>query len=207
MASGAPISAAVEGIVDEAVVRRLIAHAGGVIGDVYGKQGKECLRHKMGGYNNAARRRPWVVLIDLDSEHTCAPPLVAAWVADPAPHLCFRVAVHEIEAWLLADKDQLAAFLGIARTMIPDKPEALTDPKGAMVNLARHSRRPAIRRDMLPHAGSGRPVGRAYASRLMEFAASSWRPEIAAERSASLRRAIDCLKRLLRTPVGQAAGV
>ena len=44
MANGSVISAAVEGIVDEAVARAVIAHAGGIVGDVYGKQGKEYLR-------------------------------------------------------------------------------------------------------------------------------------------------------------------
>ena len=38
------IRAAVEGIVDEAVVRRLIAYVGGRLGTVYGKEGKEHLR-------------------------------------------------------------------------------------------------------------------------------------------------------------------
>jgi transposase len=46
--------------------------------------------------------------------------------------------------------------------------------------------------------GSGRPVGPAYASRLIEFASSSWRPEVAAQRADSLRRTIDCLRRLAR---------
>jgi hypothetical protein len=47
MAAGIVISAAVEGIVDEAVVRKLIAHADATLGDVYGKQGKSFLRQKI----------------------------------------------------------------------------------------------------------------------------------------------------------------
>ena len=190
------ISAAVEGIVDEAVVRTVIAHAGATTGDVYGKQGKAFLRQRIAGYNNAARRSPWIVLIDLDREEECAPPLRNAWLVQPAPHLCFRVAVREVEAWLMADREHLAAFLRVPRNKIPASPEGLDDPKTAMVTLARSSKRLAIRKDMTPREGSGRQVGPAYSSRLIEFASSSWRPDVAAERSDSLQRAIDCLRRL-----------
>ena len=196
MANGTVVSAAVEGIVDEAVVRTVIAHTGAVAGDVYGKQGKEYLRQKIAGYNNAARRSPWIVLVDLDREQECPPPLLNAWLAQPAPNLCFRVAVREVEAWLMADVERLAAFLRVARNTIPANPEGLDDPKTAMVNLARSSKRMAIREDMTPRPGSGRQVGPAYSSRLIEFVSSFWRPDVAAMRSDSLRRAIDCLRRL-----------
>jgi hypothetical protein len=48
------IHAAVEGIVDEAVVQKLIIEAGGCPGTVYGKSGKAFLRQKIQGFNNAA---------------------------------------------------------------------------------------------------------------------------------------------------------
>jgi hypothetical protein len=191
------ISAAVEGMVDEAVARTLIAHAGAVVGDVYGTHGKAYLRQKITGYNNAARRSPWLVLVDLDGDEHCAPPLLNTWLPQLAPHLCFRVAVREVEAWLMADSERLAAFLYISRKKIPGNPETLQDPKAEMVKLARSSNRPAIRDDMTPRERSGRRVGPAYASRLIEFASSFWRPGVAAERSDSLGRAINCLRRLI----------
>jgi hypothetical protein len=193
------VSAAVEGIVDEAVARTVIAHAGATVDDVYGRQGKAFLRQKIAGYNNAARRSPWLILVDLDQDEQCAPPLVNAWLAQPAQHLCFRVVVREIEAWLMADAERLAPFLRVPRSRISANPEALDDPKTAMVNLARLSSRGAIQKDMVPREGSGRQVGPAYASRLIEFASSSWRPEVAAAQSDSLRRAIECLRRLAET--------
>jgi hypothetical protein len=52
------ISSAVEGVVDEAVVKRLIVEAGGEIDPIYGKRGKSHLRQKINGYNNAARQTP-----------------------------------------------------------------------------------------------------------------------------------------------------
>ena len=86
MASSAPVvfSGAVEGTVDEAVLRRLVEHVGVTIGPVYGKKGKELLRQRIGNYNQAARFSPWVVLVDLDQEADCAPPLKVAWLSNPA---------------------------------------------------------------------------------------------------------------------------
>ncbi|HAM54799.1 MAG TPA: hypothetical protein DCQ64_05075 [Candidatus Rokubacteria bacterium] len=198
MAGGTVICAAVEGIVDEAVVRKLVDRAGGALGEVYGKQGKSSLRQRITGYNNAAQHAPWLVLVDLDSDEDCAPPLRSAWLPQPAPHLCFRVAVREVEACLLADAERLAGFLSVARSSLPPDPERLGDPKATMVNLARASRRRDIREDMVPRPGSGRQVGPAYSSRLIEFASADWRPDVAAGRADSLKRAMRCLKRLIK---------
>jgi hypothetical protein len=190
------VSAAVEGIVDEAVVRRLIEHVGARVGGVYGKNGKAHLREKINGYNNAARHAPWIVLVDLDHDADCAPPLCADWLSNQASLLCFRVAVREIEAWLLADQERLATFLRVARSNLPDAPEALHDPKATVVELARASRSGDIRGDMVPRSGSGRKTGPAYASRMIEFVSGQWRPDVAAENADSLKRAIECLQRL-----------
>ena len=191
------VSAAVEGIVDEAVARKLITEAGGRPGTIYGKNGKAFLRRHIDGYNNAARHLPWMVLVDLDRDAECAPPFSEEWVHDPAPYLCFRVAVREVEAWLIADAESLAAFLSVARSRIPADPERLQEPKTEMVNFARHSRRREIWEDMVPREGSGRSVGPAYASRLIEYVETRWRPEVATKRADSLRRAIMCLKRTI----------
>jgi hypothetical protein len=197
---GTAVSVAVEGIVDEAVARRLVCSAGAHLGPVYGKQGKPHLQQRISGYNAAANHSPWLVLVDLDRDHDCAPPLRAAWLPKLAPHLCFRIAVRAVEAWLLADRERIAAFLAVALRRVPADPEMLSNPKTTMVDLARASRRRDIREDMVPKDGSGRPIGPAYPSRLIEFASSSWRPDVAARHADSLRRAIDCLKRLVNRP-------
>lgn len=194
------VSAAVEGDVDEAVVRRLVAGAGGELGSVYGKGGKAALREKIKGYNHAAQHAPWIVLVDLNGEASCAPPLRSNWIPHPASRLCFRVAVRQVEAWLLADADTLATYLRVARTRVPEQPEALENAKTAIVDLARRSKRRDIRTDMVPRHGSGRSIGPAYTSRLIEYVDHHWRPEVAAKRADSLRRAIACIKSLLSTP-------
>jgi hypothetical protein len=181
-------SAAVEGPTDEAVLRRIVEHLGATLGAVYGKTGKATLLKQLRSYNQAAQFWPWIVLVDLDQDAECAPPARVEWLSDPAPLMCFRIAVREVESWLLADRETLADFLGVALSRIPTSPEKLDDPKAALVNLARASRRRDIRVDMVPRPESGRSEGPAYTSRLIEYAQGSWRPDIAAEHADSLQR-------------------
>lgn len=197
------ISAAVEGLLDEAVVNRLILQVGGQPGSVYAKNGKPKLRDSINGYNNAAKHSPWIILIDLDQDEDCAPSLRDAWLPDPAPLLCFRIAVRQVESWLMGDAETLANYLGVSRGQIPANPEALRNSKEAMVNLARHSRHRSIRADMVPRESSGRSVGPAYTSRMMDYASTRWRPASAAARCESLQRALNCLTRLVSLDVDQ----
>ena len=90
---------------------------------MHGKQGKPFLQQRIVGYNAAAQHAPWMVLVDLDNDHVCAPPLRACWLPRLAPRLCFRVAVHAVEAWLLADAERIATFLRVARGKVPTDPE------------------------------------------------------------------------------------
>lgn len=191
------VSAAVEGLVDEAVVQRLLHHAGGELGAVYGKNGKPALRSRVHGYNHAAQRAPWILLVDLDREEECPAALRKTWLPDAAPRMCFRVAVRAVEAWLLADRESFARFLGISVNRVPREPESLSDPKRVVVELARDSRHRAIREDMVPRAGSGRSVGPAYVMRVIDYVREVWRPDAAAQRAESLRRAIVCVGRLV----------
>jgi hypothetical protein len=189
------INFAVEGEIDEAVARKLILHVGAIPGTVYGKQGKSHLRERIAGYNQAAKGMVWLVLVDLD-HCSCAPALVQNWVSQLSPYLCLRVAVREVEAWLLADAHNLAHFLGVSPSRIPNNPEQVSDPKKEIVTLASQSRKRDIRRDMVPAPDAGQGVGAAYSPRLIEFVENHWDIEQAASRAPSLQRAIDCLTRV-----------
>ena len=182
------------------VASRLIVHAGGELGTVYGRNGKQHLLDQLPAYNNAARNAPWLVLLDLDQDFDCAPPFRTQWMPNPSRFLSFRLAVRAVEAWLLADSEMVADFLRVSRTIVPESPDDLAAPKQVIVNLARRSRKRAIKTDMVPRVGSGRSIGPAYTSRLMEFATNSWRPAVAAERSDSLRRALNSLTSLVALP-------
>jgi len=194
-----PVSVLVEGITDEAVVRRILEHVGLTCGVVYGKGGKGALLGRLPNCNQAARFAPWLVVVDLDQDADCAPPFVRSVLPNPADGMHLRVAVRAIEAWLLADAERLAVFLGIRAALIPPNPDAEQDPKSTLINLARRSRRRIIREDIVPREGSGGRVGPGYAGRLIEFVAAAehpWRPDIAARRSDSLRRCLETLQAL-----------
>ncbi len=196
------ISSAVEGVVDEAVVKRLIIDAGGEIGPIYGKKGKSLVKQRINGYNNAVRHTPWIVLVDLNREADCPPPLKAIWLPNPEPFMCFRIAVREIEAWLLADRERFASFFRVRLSDIPTEPELLDDPKEAVIELSRRSRSRDIQLDMVPRPGSGRKIGPAYVSRLIEYVSDrqkGWRPERAARSSDSLNRSLIRIRELVKS--------
>jgi hypothetical protein len=189
------VSGAVEGPSDEAVLHRLVASRGAVLHRVQVQNGKANLRRALPGYNADAARAPWLVLVDLDQQFDCAAACVADWLPEPKEFMRFRVVVRSIESWLLADCERFAMFFSVNARAIPNEPDSLPDPKQAFLSLIAKSHKRAIRDDILPRPRSGRRVGPAYTSRLIEFAtneAAGWRPETAAERSPSLAR---CLKR------------
>ena len=104
------LSGAVEGPSDEVVLRRLVEHAGGNVHRVQVQNGQAALRRALPGYNAAAQRSGWLVMVDLNSEYPCDGALVADWLSAPAPHMRLRVVVRALEAWLLADAERFSEF-------------------------------------------------------------------------------------------------
>lgn len=193
-----PVSGAVEGLVDRAVAGALLRHASLESGPVHVKGGKANLITRLEGYNAAARFSPWLVLIDLDRDEPCAAAFVARHLPNRATGMHMRVAVRQVESWLMADADGLCSFLSVPRSRVPDHPDACEDAKQEMVAVARRSRRRVVREEMLPRPRSGRAVGPAYSSRLIEFVNTRWRPSHAATRSESLNRSLERLRELAR---------
>ena len=194
--AGAVVTAAVEGDIDEAVVGRVLERTGFSLGRVHGRLGKARLLAALPGYNNAARYAPWMVLVDLDRDCDCAPNCVRQWLPVASQEMCFRAAVRAIEAWLLADTERMAEFLGVSENRMPRNPDELDDPKQALINLARNSRYSRVRLDLVPSVGSGRKVGPLYNARMVEFVedrTDGWRVDEAANVSESLARWINRL--------------
>jgi hypothetical protein len=192
-----PINLLVEGATDEVVVRRVLAYAGFRPGTAYGKKGKSDLLRRLPTYNQAARFTPWFVTVDLDHDAPCAPEYVRMLLPEREQGLLLRIAVREMEAWLLADADQIASYLGISPALVPREPDAEENPKRTLVNLARRSTRSAIKNDIVPREGSGREVGPGYEGAIIEFVTKhGWRPEVAAQRSDSLQRCLRALETL-----------
>lgn len=198
--SSTVLTGAVEGLVDEAVLLRVLQYVGLNLGEVYGRNGKDALLKSLNGYNNAAAFSPWCVLIDKDEDPWCPAEALQQWLPNPAQMMRLRIVVREVEAWLFGDRERLSSFLGVSVSRIPANPENVAHPKETMVSLAARSRRRDIRSDMIPRPGSGRVVGPAYTSRLIEFVVDSdagWRPDVAASNVDSLLRCITRLREFL----------
>ena len=101
------VTLAVEDGLSASVARRLVneyVHDAIIIATL-GFQGNQYLRARMRDFNQiAAYTGPVIVLTDLDRPGDCPVELVAEWIGNisPAPNLLLRVAVIEIEAWIMA---------------------------------------------------------------------------------------------------------
>jgi hypothetical protein len=186
----------VEGISDEAVVRKLCLVAQVAVGPVHIQRGKVQLDEHIAGYNAAARYAPWLVVRDLNSDAECAPELREKLLPEPAEYMYLRIAVRSIEAWLFADRDGIARYLRISKALVPRDTEALEKPKRTLVNLARRSRKRAIREDMVPAEGVSAEVGPGYTARVIEFSTYHWNPEVAAAHADSLKRCFNALRQI-----------
>lgn len=189
------MTAAVEGDTDVPVIQRLLALFEMQLGDVFGLNGKDRLDASIRAYNNTARFSPWLVLRDLNADAPCPSELLRVLLPRPAPLMCMRLAVRASEAWLIADRHRMSDYLSVPLSRIPDNPDSSVNPEQLLVDLARRSRRSAVRDDMVPYPGTSARVGPGYTARVIEFAVSRWRPRVAAECSWSLARSIAAVGR------------
>jgi len=187
------VNIAVEGNLDEAVLKKVLASVGIEVAYVYGKRGKDHLRANIKRYNQAARHERWVVLVDLNNDAECPPPFIASWLPTRDPNLQLRIAVRSVEAWLLAERNQMARFLSVSEQRLPIRPEDGEEPKTTLINIARRSKSKAIRTDIVPKDGSTAIQGPGYTTCLIEFAIKYWDPERAASNAPSLKRSINSL--------------
>ena len=199
MLSVLDINYATEGEIDAIVAARLIEFCGGVPGLKRVAGGKSKLDPNINKYKESARHLPWLVIRDLDRDEACAPALVRRLVPDAPPLLCMRIAVRQIESWLMADRAAIALFLKVPLARIPNNIEGILDSKRTLVDLAAQSRSKDIRLAMVPAASSGASEGPEFAAFMTDFALKHWRPDIASalEQGSSLSRAIRCLQRLV----------
>jgi|HigsolmetaGSP11D_1036233.scaffolds.fasta_scaffold11515_1 hypothetical protein len=188
-----PFYVAVEGIADEAVASRILKFLGIQHFPVIKSGGKTQLKKNIRSYNMAANISPWFVLTDLDSPDRCPVEYAREWLANPNPQMVFRIAVPEIETWLLASRNALAHYMNLSVDLIPVEPEKLLKPKQELINLAARSRSRGIREDMRRADGL---IGPAYTARVIEFATRDWDINEAMHYANSLRRCVEALRRV-----------
>lgn len=159
--------------------------------------GNGYLQSRISNFCEMVSFQPVLVISDLDRQR-CASQLVAKWLGArvrPA-NLLIRIAVREIEAWLLADHEAMGGLLG-RRAGLPREPDALLDPKQSLLNLARRAPK-RVREELLPLGGALASQGLGYNALLGEFVRTAWSPTRAALLSPSLRRARRRLNELER---------
>jgi hypothetical protein len=188
---------AVEGRLDEEVLRKAIEQSRRpyqVMG-CYGKKGKGDLNAKLPNFNRAARVSPWIVLRDLDQDAECAPILVRRLLPHPHPNLLLRVAVREVESWLLADAVNLSKFLGVGQSRIAMHPDEIRNPKQELISIARGSQQREIQKAIVPRPGWSSKIGKDYNGKLIEFVLKHWDVHKARKKSPSLNKAMIALEK------------
>lgn len=188
-----------EGLTEEVVVAKLLPFCGHELGWVYGKKGCNYIQKKATAFMYLAKEKEGLlVLTDLcDTGAQCAQVALQRYIFNKCPHpprtfLC-QFSVNEIESWLLADREGLASFIGVAVSKIPLHPESEARPKETLVGLARKSSMKVFREEFAPSPGHMSFVGPKYSSLLHEFIRCHWDIENAIQNAPSLER---CVRRL-----------
>ena len=183
---------AVEDELSEAISTKILKSFGIEIMIVLREGGNAYLRQKAPELNRSANGVDIFLLTDLDSPEDCPPGLIHSWIKGPLnPKFLFRVAVMEVESWLMADRMGFAAFLSIPLHRIPSSTDSILNPKEFLISLAQRSQKKTIREALVPVQGATLSVDNEYNTLLSEFVQDHWDLERAASASPSLKQTLD----------------
>jgi hypothetical protein len=186
----------VEDAPSEAVLRRLVISAGHNlhVTSVFRAGGFGQIKSRLENFRNASHVIPHIVMTDLDA-YPCPPELLKDWKVGKLPdRMLMRIAVREVESWLLADREGIAKLLRVPLVKIPANPDELPDPKQVLLNLARKSKSPRFASEFVPANGSKAKHGPVYNEHLIGFATQHWDSSQAELASPSLERTIKRIK-------------
>ena len=185
-----PIAVATEDELSEAIALRLISEVQQPheVTHKLRRGGFGYLRSRMDNWCQMAEQQVMLVLTDLDRAN-CLVEFRDQWLADrPLPaSLVFRIAVREVESWVLADHQAMRELVG-KKGVLPPQPDALPDPKQALLGLGQTAPK-SVRDDLIKTIDGQLRQGVGYNARLTHWINTVWSPERAAERSPSLARA------------------
>lgn len=185
-----PIAVATEDELSEAIALRLISEVQQPheVTHKLRRGGFGYLRSKMDSWCQMAEHQVMMVLTDLDRAN-CLVEFRDQWLADrPLPaSLVFRIAVREVESWVLADHQAMRELVG-KKGVLPPQPDVLPDPKQALLALGKTAPK-SVRNDLIKTIDGQLHQGVGYNARLTYWINTVWNPERAAERSPSLARA------------------
>ena len=159
-------------------------------------KGNGKIKRQINAYNRAAEHGYYFVITDLDN-NGCAPSLLRDWLpVKPNNQLLFRVAVREVESWLLADRENFASFFSISQNLVPLNPDNEVDPKRTVISLAKRSRKKEIREAIVPideYAANGP----GYNIQFQSYIQNMWDIDSARKNSPSLDRTIKVFEKII----------
>ena len=133
-----PIALASEDALSETVGQCLLAELGADMEAqvLLRRDGFGYLRSRMTPWCQMAQHHAVVILTDLDRA-ACPSTLLDEWfgVLVRPPNLLLRVAVRELESWLLADHQAMRALIGKGG-VLPVQPDLLVDSKQHQIGRA-----------------------------------------------------------------------
>jgi len=185
------ITIAVEYYLSEVVARKLLEQIDPDyrVGQCLCKGGQGYLKSRINSFNQAAEFIPFFVLTDQD--RGCPPMKISSWLTQrTGKYFLFRIAVMEIESWVMADREGFAKFISISLDHMPQRMDDLEDPKNFLLSLVSRSRSGRLRTDIIPARGSTATVGPDYNNRLSQFVQNHWNVFEAQKNSESLQRAV-----------------
>jgi len=197
-----PLSIVTEDQLSDAVVRRItgeISPAVSVVasfpdpGRRFSASGSSYIEQNISGFNQAAEHHPFLVLLDLDRRE-CAPRYRDQLLpAGAARYMILRIAVTEVESWVLADRQAFSNHFAVSIDRVPRQPDALPDAKQELFNIVRYSRSRRLREAVLPQSSTA-GHGPDYNGALISFLNQDWQLPPARAASNSLSRACRALE-------------
>lgn len=185
------VAIATEDELSEAICHRLLSDVGGGLSVALKlrRNGFGYLRSSMRKFCELARQMPVFLLTDLDTSE-CPATLVEEWSRKNVvpDQLIFRVAVRQVESWLLADRASIARLLNVSARQVPGNPDTLPDAKQSLLKLASGAPR-RVRDRLLAEKGATARQGLGYNAVLVDYVRSHWSPAQASVCSNSLHRA------------------
>lgn len=184
----------------KAAARKIVSILGLQVGKTIIKKGITAIDKSMQQIISWSKREYVLLLVDFDRpsrKYPCPVARINGWFQDsPCPEKLFaRLAVNEVEAWLLADDDNMKKFLGVKSIKVRNADD-IANPKKYLIELA-SKRNKFFKIGFIKRGKDGIDRGVAYNKILSEWIESEWSPCNASLHSPSLKRAIKRLQDLI----------
>lgn len=128
-----------------------------------------------------------------DTDGKCPVELISKWrPLHASRNFVFRLAVTEIESWILADRVGFSSYFQISANKIPANVDTVADPKSLVLSLVAKSKKRLFRDEVVSMTDFNKR-GSGYNIHLKSFVKTKWSLENARDHSISLRRAISNL--------------